>query len=285
MLLMPLLLTGCVKGEFSNDPGASPAGTCEVRLSFRDASSADIGDDAWTRASSDTIPFSRIDVAFVPLERHEGDSVYSFHLDASGEASVRLPTGRYHLVAVASNASSPVSIASEREVRFPGDVIGDMAYSCDAVELQPGGGAVTCGLRRGVAAFRLYDTATRDMSVTDISFEMDGNCGTVFDATTGTANPSGEEVYVRKMSYPTDGRKITHYNVYLFLGSKRETFKVTVRMYYTDGKAAGTLHFDDVVLERGKRTVYRGAVFSEDNTLGFTMEDPVEFPIAGTVDF
>lgn len=257
-----------------------------ISLTFFEQSMSDIG--AGSRAGSTTPllachTFSELEVALIPVGK-ESEAGYVIRQDSLeedfGKVSLQVPAGDYHLVAVAAKTKMPftdrIDIKSTTEVRFPNNVPTDMVYVYKDIKVESSISkqSFNSAMTRGVAAFVLQATDYPTASVNSEEIEILGAGGSVFNPSTGTSKET-EDI---KRSIEIDGKRyqssILHFTAYLFLKSADvENVEITSKIKDKDGKILKSLSFDDVHLVLGKKTTYTGKIFTNDNTLDFTVSN------------
>ena len=116
--------------------------------------------DVQTRADDNTATtwkkrFTRLDIAIIPVNSSQ-DIQYIHQADATrdgfGSATLRLPIGKYKMVAIASKVKGEVNIVSAEKVTFPEDEkLDDMAYVCKDIEVKSGSNTFNCQLERAIS--------------------------------------------------------------------------------------------------------------------------------------
>lgn len=138
---------------------SSQVETSSVSFSFFDSTVEKFGEanlssgameangESITRADDNTATtwkkrFTRLDIAIIPANSSQNIQ-YVHQSDATqsdfGSATLRLPIGKYKMVAIASAMKGEVNIVSAEKVTFPEDeVLDDMAYVCKDIEVKSG---------------------------------------------------------------------------------------------------------------------------------------------------
>lgn len=295
LVFAAFLLVSCTKEIVMSE--SSPVVNHQVSLSFfkKTMESLDDSSSALSRGASvsranestslaDSHGFSELVVALIPVGA-EADSGYVVRQDSLdddfGRVELDVPAGNYHMVAVAAKTNMPftghVAIKSYTEVCFPNDKPTDMLYVCKDITISPDKSqqAFDATLARGVSVFELKATEYTPSNFASEDFEISGDCGYVFNPSTGTCKEKATSV--RHLA--VDGKKYSykklHYSVYLFLAGKDASdIKVVAKAKDKNGKVLKELTFTDVHLEIGKITRYEGAVYSSDNSASFTVDTP-----------
>lgn len=268
------LLSSCGEEESLMD---SQVMNQEVSLSFYDVYVEEMGRTS-TRADTRSTPlqnqtiFQHLDVALFPVGR---DTTYLYHQNKTdsgfGTMQIKVPVGKYVLVAVANASTNAVEITSPTKMNFPEDKILDNVYVCDTIEVKSGQtNSVSCLMKRAIAGFKVVCTTTDASNISEISASLTGNCSATLSPATGfAANTNGySRVFdVSKTSTVTD------FTLYAYLGSDKETVSATIQLKGTDGTVMKTVQFNDVVLQRNRLTTYTGDLFSITNEVSFNVSE------------
>ena len=229
----------------------------------------------------DAKKFAELEVALIPVEKE--DSGYVVRQDSTladfGKVKLEVPPGTYNMVVVAANtkdlSAGRVTIHSSTNVTFPNDTPSDMVYACQQITVAANvsSQAFAATLTRGVSAFKLQTTDFPTLKSTSQTISITGDCGTAFNPTTGrcvTTNGTTRSFTFDPTKY--QGPSYTYFMIYTFL-NEDDVSNLTVDAVSadTDGNALRSLHFDDVHLVKGKATIYKGNVFTTNNTAAFTV--------------
>lgn len=233
--------------------------------------------------------FSRLDVAIFPKDKSDS-KVYRFHQvgtdNGYGHLSVKLPVGKYTLVAVASKASGEVTITSPELATFPDSYVTDMAYTCQELDVSNSTNTVNCALLRSVAQFMIKSSDVPYVDVVDLKLSIVGKCGSSFNPTTGWGIGENEKSYTRTWTIDAtkkvDGEDFKYVSASLFILMPEEkgVFVVDVEIATKDGTVKKKLHFTDVTLEQNHITTYTGPLFTTGNTIDFSFENKKWAPSA-----
>lgn len=266
-------------------PQTSQVETSLVRFSFFDASLEKFNESTRvmeTRAAKTWKEyFSRLDIAIFPADDAKNDSIYRVHQlsgkDDFGNLSLRLPIGKYSLVAVASKATSEVDIASSVLTTFPGDFPTDMAYVSQGLEVKSGATTANCVLKRSLTKFVLASSDSLNLDVAKAEITYTGKYSKAFNPSTGYGiNGDVDETKTKSVVFTEKDRtnKIpVSITFYAFIPEETSQVQVDVKVYDVSGNVMRELHFDSVVLQQNHITTYRGPFFTSGSTLEFTFDD------------
>ncbi len=267
----------------------------EVSISFFEKSIEDISSFSGasaarlhsTRADKETSlaachRFSELEVALIPFES-ENDLRYVIRQDSLdedfGKVSFNVPTGSYHMVAIAAKTAMPltsgrISIKSISEARFANNKVTDMVYAYKdiIVSSEKNNQSFDASLIRGVSAFVLSSTINTPENISSESIELTGGCGVVFNPSTGKCKSEETVAYSaewnpRKYKYDT-----LYFTVYTLL-TDDDVKNIHVKSQAKDknGKVIKECNFTDVHLVKGKQTRYSGNFFNNTSSATFTV--------------
>ena len=203
LVFVASLLVGCTSDNVMT--GSSQVENQEVVFNLFEHSISDIetrGDGSGNKALADCGLFSELEVALIP----DGGTMESAYvvrqddaMDNFGQVKMYVPEGTYHLIIVAANTPKPigksrVEIKSVTEVVFPNNSVPDMAYCYKDITIASSGKSRSfdCVLKRAVAAFKIQTTDKFTGNLKNLSIKMSGNCGTVFNPSTGHCSSKAE---------------------------------------------------------------------------------------------
>lgn len=240
--------------------------------------------DVQTRADDNTATtwkkrFTRLDIAIIPVNSSQ-DIQYIHQADATqdgfGSATLRLPIGKYKMVAIASKVEGEVNIVSAEKVTFPEDKkLDDMAYVCKDIEVKSGSNTFNCQLERAISLLKFQSTDNLPVGFSKIEASLVGNVSRVFNPTTGYGVvDAGGNTHNRSWSLAkaTSGKPLS-VSIYVFLASEKETIQADLKIYNTDNEVAKALHFDQVILQQNHVTTYTGPLFTSGSAFEFTFEN------------
>lgn len=241
-------------------------------------------DDVQTRADDNTATtwkkrFTRLDIAIIPVNSsqkiqyiHQADATQ----DGFGSATLRLPIGKYKMVAIASKVKGEVNIVSAEKVTFPEDEkLDDMAYVCKDIEVKSGSNTFNCQLERAISLLKFQSSDNLPVGFSKIEASLVGNVSRVFNPTTGYGVvDAGGNTHNRSWSLAkaTSGKPLS-VSIYVFIASEKETIQADLKIYNTDNKVAKALHFDQVTLQQNHITTYTGPLFTSGSAFEFTFEN------------
>lgn len=240
--------------------------------------------DVQTRADDNTTTtwktrFTRLDIAIIPVNSsqkiqyiHQADATR----DGFGSATLRLPIGKYKMVAIASKVKGEVNIVSAEKVTFPEDEkLDDMAYVCKDIEVKSGSNTFNCQLERAISLLKFQSSDNLPVGFSRIEASLVGNVSRVFNPTTGYGVvAAGGNTHNRSWSLAkaTSGKPLS-VSIYVFLASEKETIQADLKIYNTDNEVAKALHFDQVTLQQNHVTTYTGPLFTSGSAFEFTFEN------------
>ena len=240
--------------------------------------------DVQTRADDNTTTtwkerFTRLDIAIIPVNSsqkiqyiHQADATQ----DGFGSATLRLPIGKYKMVAIASKVKGEVNIVSAEKVTFPeNEKLDDMAYVCKDIEVKSGSNTFNCQLERAISLLKFQSSDNLPVGFSKIEASLVGNVSRVFNPTTGYGVvAAGGNTHNRSWSLAkaTSGKPLS-VSIYVFLASEKETIQADLKIYNTDNEVAKALHFDQVILQQNHVTTYTGPLFTSGSAFEFTFEN------------
>ena len=237
-----------------------------------------------TRAGDNTATtwkkrFTRLDIAIIPVNSRQNIQ-YVHQADATqsdfGSATLRLPIGKYKMVAIASAMKGEVNIVSAEEVTFPeNESLDDMAYVCKDVEVKSGSNTFNCQLERAISLLKFHSSDELPAGISKVEASLSGNISRVFNPTTGYGvKGAGDNTQNRSWSLANmkPGKTMT-ISMYVFLSSEKETIQADLNIYNTDNEVIKALHFDQVTLQQNHVTTYTGPLFTSGSAFEFTFEN------------
>lgn len=239
--------------------------------------------DVQTRADDNTTTtwkkrFTRLDIAIIPVNSpqaiqyiHQADATQ----DSFGSATLRLPIGKYKMVAIASKVEGEVNIVSAEKVTFPEkEKLDDMAYVCKDIEVKSGSNTFNCKLERAISLLKFQSSDNLPVGFSKIEASLVGNVSRVFNPTTGYGVvDAGGNTHNRSWSLANAKPGKVGLSIYVFLASEKETIQADLKIYNTDDKVAKALHFDQVTLLQNHITTYTGPLFTSGSAFEFTFEN------------
>lgn len=237
-----------------------------------------------TRAGDNTATtwkkrFTRLDIAIIPVNSSQNIQ-YVHQSDATqsdfGSATLRLPIGKYKMVAIASAMKGEVNIVSAEEVTFPeNESLDDMAYVCKDIEVKSGSNTFNCQLERAISLLKFHSSDELPAGISKVEASLSGNISRVFNPTTGYGvKGAGDNTQNRSWSLTNmkPGKAMT-ISMYVFLSSEKETIQADLNIYNTDNEVIKALHFDQVTLQQNHVTTYTGPLFTSGSAFEFTFEN------------
>ena len=274
---------------------SSQVETSSVSFSFFDSTVEKFGEanlssgameangESITRADDNTATtwkkrFTRLDIAIIPANSSQNIQ-YVHQSDATqsdfGSATLRLPIGKYKMVAIASAMKGEVNIVSAEKVTFPeNEVLDDMAYVCKDIEVKSGSNTFNCQLERAISLLKFQSSDNLPVGFSKIEASLVGNVSRVFNPTTGYGVvDAGGNTHNRSWSLANAKSGKVGLSIYVFLASEKETIQADLKIYNTDNKVAKALHFDQVILQQNHVTTYTGPLFTSGSAFEFTFEN------------
>lgn len=237
-----------------------------------------------TRAGDNTATtwkkrFTRLDIAIIPVNSRQNIQ-YVHQSDATqsdfGSATLRLPIGKYKMVAIASAMKGEVNIVSAEEVTFPeNESLDDMAYVCKDIEVKSGSNTFNCQLERAISLLKFHSSDELPAGISKVEASLSGNISRVFNPTTGYGvKGAGDNTQNRSWSLANmkPGKAMT-ISMYVFLPSEKETIQADLNIYNTDNEVIKALHFNQVTLQQNHVTTYTGPLFTSGSAFEFTFEN------------
>ena len=273
---------------------SSQVETSSVSFSFFDSTVEKFGEanlssgameangESITRADDNTATtwkkrFTRLDIAIIPANSSQNIQ-YVHQSDAAqsdfGSATLRLPIGKYKMVAIASKVKG-VNIVSAEKVTFPeNEKLGDMAYVCKDIEVKSGSNTFNCQLERAISLLKFQSTDNLPNGFSKIEASLVGNVSRVFNPTTGYGVvDAGGNTHNRSWSLANAKSGKVGLSIYVFLASEKETIQADLKIYNTDNEVAKALHFDQVILQQNHVTTYTGPLFTSGSAFEFTFKN------------
>ena len=274
---------------------SSQVETSSVSFSFFDSTVEKFGEanlsngameangESITRADDNTATtwkkrFTRLDIAIIPANSSQNIQ-YVHQSDATqsdfGSATLRLPIGKYKMVAIASAMKGEVNIVSAEKVTFPeNEVLDDMAYVCKDIEVKSGSNTFNCKLERAISLLKFQSSDNLPVGFSRIEASLVGNVSRVFNPTTGYGVvDAGGNTHNRSWSLANAKSGKVGLSIYVFLASEKETIQADLKIYNTDNEVIKTLHFYQVTLQQNHVTTYTGPLFTSGSAFEFTFEN------------
>ena len=247
-----------------------------LNLSFFESNIQEIAksraDESTTKSLKDV--FTRLDIAIFPVPDSKNKQVYRYHQTTNdenfGKLSIRIPVGRYKLVAIASKASKEIDLSDSTLATFPEKIVTDMAYVSQDINIQSSTSNATCLLKRALTKFSLQSTDKAFSDIASIKMKLTGKCNYSFNPFTGYGVDEGEKIMQKEWTGFTEKTGTVGLSFFLFIPSDKETVSVDIEVIDQKGKTIKSLHFDNVTLQQNHVTTYTGPMFTADNMTEFT---------------
>ena len=302
LIIAALLVVSCSKEDGVMD-SSSRSDKLEVSFNFFEksvseiesrAGTADVAQAAspWiTRADTDgkknlseCKQITELEVALFPEGKDTMYLVTQFSTDKNfGQVKLYVPRGKYKMVAIAAATDNPskdnkVSIKSQTKVVFPNNEVTDMFYTYQdiAVKDREERQNYDCILKRGVSVLQLNSQQEiRPDYIKSFQCTVTGNCGNVFNPTTGHCLQPETLTKTYDISGDRFKAKRFLFTIYFFLGGDDVT-DITLNTQTTDteDKVVKKLSFENVHMVKGKMTIYKGPFLSTHSAVSFTIDSP-----------
>ena len=276
-----LFLSACSK---DNNVLTTHAETSVLNLNFFEANIQEISksraDDTEPKAIKEV--FTRLDVALFPAENQNSTEAYHYHQTSSeenfGKLSIRVPYGKYKLVAIASKANEEVTLTSQTRATFPSQTVTDMAYVCQDVTADNKNDNATCLLKRSLTKFSLQSSDKSFTDLASIKIKVTGKCNYAFNPLTGFGIDDGEKTLQKEWTFTNQKSQKLGMPIYLFIPTDEATVSIDVDVKDKAGTTMKSLHFDNVILQQNHVTTYTGPLFSNSDIFDFSFANTALMP-------
>ena len=302
LIIAALLVVSCSKEDGVMDT-SSQSDKQEVCFSFFEKSIAEIESRAgsadgtpaetpWiTRADTEerkTLSackqITELEVALFPEGKDTAYVVTQFSTDKDfGQVKLYMLKGNYKMVAIAAATKNPskdnkVCIKSENEVVFPKNEVTDMFYTYRSIFVKDGEEAQNhdCTLKRGVTVLQLDSRQEpRPDYIKAFKYQISGNCGNVFDPSTGYCLKAEPLTHTYDISGDKFKGSTLRFSIFFFLGDDDVSdIKLTTQSVDTYDKTVKDLSFENVHMVKGKMTIYKGPFLSTHSAASFLIDSP-----------
>lgn len=303
LIIAALLVVSCSKEDGVMD-SSSRSDKLEVSFNFFEksiseiesrAGTADVAQAAspWiTRADTDgkknlseCKQITELEVALFPEGKDTMYLVTQFSTDKNfGQVKLYMPKGNYKMVAIAAATKNPskdnkVSIKSDNKVIFPKNEVTDMFYTYESIFVVKDGEEAQnhdCTLKRGVAVLQLDSRQEpRPDYIKAFKYQISGNCGNVFDPSTGHCLKAEPLTHTYDISGDKYKGSTLRFTIYFFLGDDDVSdIKLTTQSVDTYDKTVKDLSFENVHMVQGKMTIYKGPFLSTHSAASFLIYSP-----------
>lgn len=303
LIIAALLVVSCSKEDGVMD-SSSRSDKLEVSFNFFEksiseiesrAGTADVAQAAspWiTRADTDgkknlseCKQITELEVALFPEDKDTMYLVTQFSTDKNfGQVKLYMPKGNYKMVAIAAATKNPskdnkVSIKSENKVVFPKNEVTDMFYTYESIFVVKDGEEAQnhdCTLKRGVTVLQLDSRQEpRPDYIKAFKYQISGNCGNVFDPSTGHCLKAAPLTHTYDISGDKYKGSTLRFTIYFFLGDDDVSdIKLTTQSVDTYDKTVKDLSFENVHMVQGKMTIYKGPFLSTHSAASFLIDSP-----------
>ena len=187
------------------------------------------------------------------------------------------------MVAIAAATKNPskdnkVCIKSENEVVFPKNEVTDMFYTYQSIFVKDGEEAQNhdCTLKRGVTVLQLDSRQEpRPDYIKAFKYQISGNCGNVFDPSTGYSFKAEPLTHTYDISGDKFKGSTLRFSIFFFLGDDDVSdIRLTTQSVDTYDKTVKDLSFENVHMVKGKMTIYKGPFLSTHSAASFLIDSP-----------
>lgn len=283
LVLAVLLFSSCTTEDATHQ--SLQVANQEVVFNLFESSISDLetrGDGSSTSLAASKL-FSELEIAMIPDGKEKVDTNLVVRQDTTqkdfGQVKMYVPAGKYHLVAVASNTHTPfdrrIDIKSTQEIDFPNDKVCDMAYLYKDVNITAKSTNIDCQLKRGVCSLLLHSIDRVSSAVKSVSVEISGNCGNVFNPSTGHCASTTNIAHTFDLGQYFYGKTITITFFLVLKDDDEPAIKVKLKSIDQNNQVIRSYNFDSVHLVVGKKTQYNGPFFSSATGASFTIGEPI----------
>lgn len=269
-LMMALTITSCSQEPVVNEEVGL------ATLTFNVSPYEKTPMDASTRAVAAKDAVSRISLALFK----DGNAVVSQNQTYGGNSDTTFGTmemtvsfGTYQLVVVGHKGSADATITSPTNITFANDELTDTFYYYETITVTKDSEKnLSIVLQHAVARFRLVTQDKFPSNIDKLTFTIDGG-GTALDATTGTAVATSSQTKVYNVSSYA-GKEVPYVQIYSIMSSaNEEPLTITVTATDADGNNIASQTFQNVPMQRGYSTTYKGYFFANNGTWNITVDD------------
>lgn len=276
LLLAVLFASMCACSSDENST-SSQVETSELHLSLFDSEVESFNN---TRAVEDVgTSFDQLDIAIIPIDKTTNSKEFRVQQNSGdddfGHLSVKLPIGKYTLVAVASKKGEMQEITSPTSVSFSNVGFSDMASVSQAIDLKSGSNAVNAVLKRCFTKLLIKSTDCVEKNVAKVVVTYMGKFSKTYNPATGLGIVDGEEMTFTKNITPrqSDTPKPMSIGLTAFIPEETVSWVVDVKLYDANEMIVKELHFDDVKMQQNHITTYSGPLFTTGSTFGFSFDN------------
>ncbi len=269
-LLMAMTITSCSQEQVINQEMG------EAQLTFNVSPYEKMPMDADTRAVAAKDAVTHLSLGLFQGENAvvSENQTYGGSSDTSfGTFQMTVPYGTYQLVVVGHKGSADATITSPTNISFPNNELTDTYYYYETITVTKDSEKnLSIVLQHAVARFKLITTDAFPTTIKEITFKIEGG-GLVLNATNGTAASKTTQTKTYTVtSYA--GKTVPFVQVYSILSSaNEEALNITVTAKDTDGNTLAERLFENVPMQRGYSTTYRGYFFSNQGAWTVTVDD------------
>lgn len=277
-LFVALMLTSMCACTSNDAVETAQVETSLISLNFFEESIEEMG--GRTRADDAVAqPYSRLDIAIFPESGSGNSEVLRYHQlvneEGFGKLSVRVPKGKYQLVAVASKSDEAVDIQSAELAVFANSIVTDMAYVSETVDATSSNATVKCQLQRAVAKFCLQSNDPVPEELSKATLSIKGVINDRFNPSTGFAVKDGEKTLQKSWAFDKADLKVGKTfgcSIYVLIPTEQVTISVDAEIYGAENRHLKDLHFDNVGIQQNHVTTYTGPLFSYGGDISFILD-------------
>ena len=269
-LLMVLTISSCSNEQVINQE------TGEAQLTFNVSPYEKMPMDADTRAVAAKDAVTRLSLALFQGDNAviSENQTYGGSSDTSfGTFQMTVPYGTYQLVVVGHKGTADATITSPANISFPNNELTDTYYYYETITVTKDSEKnLSIVLQHAMARFKLITTDAFPATIKDLTFQIEGG-GTVLNATNGTAASKATQTKTFAVSSYA-GKTVPYVQVFSILSSaNEEALNITVTAKDANGNTLAERLFENVPMQRGYSTTYKGYFFSNQGVWTVTVDD------------
>ena len=232
--------------------------------------------DASTRAVAAKDAVSRISLALF----QNGNAVVSQNQTYGGSSDTTFGTmemtvsfGTYQLVVVGHKGNADATITSPTNITFANNELSDTFYYYETITVTKDSEKnLSIVLQHAVARFRLVTQDKFPSNIDKLTFTIEGG-GTALKATTGTAVATSSQTKAYNVSSYA-GKEVPYVQIYSIMNSaNEEPLTITATATDAEDNIIASQTFQNVPMQRGYSTTYKGYFFTNNGTWNITVDD------------
>ena len=269
-LLMATAITSCSQEQVMNEEVGL------ARLTFNVSPYEKSPMDADTRAVAAKEAVTHLSLALfqgetAAITEHQ---TYGGSTDTSfGTIEMTVPYGTYQLVVVGHKGTADATLTSPSNISFPNNDLTDTYYYYETINVtKESEKNLAIVLQHAVARFKLITSDPFPATIKELTFTIEGG-GVTLNATNGTSASKATQTKTYTVtSYA--GKEVPFIQVYSILSSaEEETLNITVTATDTSGHTLAERRFENVPMQRGYSTTYKGYFFSNQGAWTVTVDN------------